>query len=385
MTESYHHFKIESTGHGEALPGVPLDGRKVGSGKGSSLPCLNSNNAVPVRSFSPSALGKTIEALEASGLTLTPYHKKAAFALTNNVDRFIWQVRVNRVGFLTLTFLEDVTDHKEAVRRFRLLVRYKFPKVFGPDFIRVSELHHSARIGFHFHVLVDCRQDIRTGVNFDEIYGANGRRPRYSSASPYLRSIWEYLRQVLPGSGFGRFELLPIKSTPQAMAKYIGKYLSKGNLERPERLKGVRLVGYSKDFVHSSPSIAWNSPGAAEWRRKLAKFAALVGCGGLADLTEQFGSKWAFRLRDHIDQVDSLTPMDAQKIVWTAKEYVNPLPVSWKPRLSGFVHYVFREPSKKPEKSFPLKPISAKPRPLSVSLDEESGVLVDNLTGEVLF
>ena len=247
---------------------------------------------------------------------LSPYQRKTVFVLKANVEKFIEEIGLNNCGFLTLTFPDSVMDHKEANRRFDNLRRRVFPQLFGPVSIRVSERHKNG--AWHFHVLVDCRQDIKTGINFDEIYSTGsheGKRPKYSSASPYLRNLWSALRSASEKYGFGRTELLPIKSNVEAMTKYVGKYLSKGNMLRDERDKGVRLVGYRGEFVRSSPKMAWHSDGAQEWRRKLSKFSEIMGVRTLEGLQEKFGPRWAFHLKIPIMSVDDLSPHALPEIV----------------------------------------------------------------------
>ena len=91
--------------------------------------------------------------------------------------------------------------------------------------------------------------DIRTGVDFTQF--ALGR---YSSAPPYLRAVWRELRIKCKAYGFGRHELLPIKSNADAMAQYIGKYISKhlGSRKDEDKGKGSLLllqVGQKTAFV----------------------------------------------------------------------------------------------------------------------------------------
>ena len=85
--------------------------------------------------------------------------------------------------------------------------------------------------------------DIRTGVDFTQF--ALGR---YSSAPPYLRAVWRELRIKCKAYGFGRHELLPIKSNADAMAQYIGKYISKHLGSRKDEDKGKRLIASSSGW-----------------------------------------------------------------------------------------------------------------------------------------
>jgi len=238
---------------------------------------------------------------------LTPYHQKAAFVLSENCRKFISETGIDRTGFLTLTFPDNVKSHKEASRRFDNLNR-RFLRRFFATWMLVRE--RQRRGAWHYHILVDCGSDIRTGVNFDEIALGN-----YASASDSLRGFWRLLRKILPRYGFGRSELLPIKESSMAIAAYVGKYISKHiEIGRKEEDKGVRLVSYSAQFVRSSAKLAWNSDGSKEWRRKLQKFATLTKCYNLDALCMTFGRFWAKNLADYIDAVDTLTPPEIARI-----------------------------------------------------------------------
>ena len=89
---------------------------------------------------------------------------------------------------------------------------------------------------WHLHVLVLLPYDIRTGVDFTQF--ALGR---YSSAPPYLRAVWRELRIKCKAYGFGRHELLPIKSNADAMAQYIVASIFQ-NIWDPEKMR-IKVKG----------------------------------------------------------------------------------------------------------------------------------------------
>ena len=237
---------------------------------------------------------------------LTPYHKKAAFVLSENCQKFIKQVGLNSVGFLTLTFPDNVKSNKEASRRFNNMNRRFLSRFFGM-WMLVKE--RQVRGAWHYHILVDCKVDIRTGLDFEEIAAGN-----YSSASLRLRQLWRRLRKSLPAYGFGRSELLPIRKESEAISSYIGKYISKHIQGRSEEDKGVRLVSYSSNFSRSSSKFAWNSDGSKRWRTNLEKFSRLTKCYSLEALQKTFGRHWAHNLGAYIDAVDTLTPPEIERI-----------------------------------------------------------------------
>jgi hypothetical protein len=201
---------------------------------------------------------------------------------------------MGHVGFLTLTFPDNVTDHTEAYDRFRSFNSNYFSKStrFG-QWVCVKE--RQKRGAWHYHLVVTLAEDIREGVNFEQF--ANGN---YSSASSFLRETWAELRQKLKEYGFGRSELLPVKSNAEAMGRYVGKYISKHIGARKTEDKGVRMVNYSRGWIKNSCRIAWNTPNAKEWRFKLETFAARHGCTELYQLEEFLCPGWAYKYQQEI-------------------------------------------------------------------------------------
>jgi len=148
---------------------------------------------------------------------------------------------------------------------------------------------------------VALTENIAEGVNWEEI-----EKGVYRSAPPALRKLWKELREALPGYGFGRSELMPIKSGPDAIARYVGKYISKHIGARTEDQKGVRLISYSKGWIRNGCQFAWNTKNASEWRRKLALFAARHGCQEFYQISAKLGPGWAYKYAQDIVDMDQV-------------------------------------------------------------------------------
>lgn len=218
-------------------------------------------------------------------------------ALQLNVAGMIERHGIEHVGFLTLTFRDHVVEPKEAQRRMNSLVTHVLRPRYR-EVITVLERQKSGRI--HYHCLVALVHDIRTGIDFAALANRD-----YRSAPEALRREWSFWRSTAKNYGFGRTELLPVRSCAQAMGKYVGKYIGK-HLEARQRIdKRVRLVRYTGAKV-ASTRFAWASPGAAEWRAKLGAFVTMLHNAGAitAPTTEamakRFGPKWAYQWRDNI-------------------------------------------------------------------------------------
>lgn len=269
----------------------------VGGGERSeSLPCLYSNNSIK----NDSEEHRTACILALCGM-LAPYHKRQAEALFLNVERLINNApSIGHVGFFTITTKDNVIDHREFQKRWNSFrTSYLARSFWFKQWIGTYE--RQKRGAWHLHLLVTLPYDIRSGCDF-----AQFERGNYRSAPPVLRQLWRDLRGKLPLYNFGRHELLPVKSNPQAMARYVGKYVSKHLGSRKEEDKGKRLIVASRDWIRHSCKFAWHTEGAQEWRRKVRVFAHALGCTDMDQLYNRLGHGWAYRYADSIFDADDL-------------------------------------------------------------------------------
>lgn len=271
-------------------------GNGIGQGgesqTGAPLPCLNSNISIIDTPLEHAATRA------ASGfLPLSTQHKKSSFQLSRAVSNMAEAHGLEKVGFLTLTFKDHVLDSREAQRRFNSLLTNVIKPRYR-DFVRVFERQKSGRI--HYHLLVAMPFDIRTGADFERFSQGD-----YGSASSSLRSEWAFWRKTAKAYGFGRTELLPIRSTSEAISKYVGKYISKHIESREEEDKGVRLWACSSSVRGGTTRFSFNSRGSHIWRYKLSLFASIVSERynrpiDYEDLRLILGPKWAYHHRDFI-------------------------------------------------------------------------------------
>lgn len=279
-----------------SLPSGPAVATEKGLEPTSTLPCLYSNNSTEK---DPDSLQK--ERILALCGILAPYQKRQAHTLFSNVQRLIKEApSLGHIGFFTLTTKENIKDKAEFSCRWNSMLTHYWRQ--SPNFGKwLATYEQQKRGAWHLHLLVVLPYDIRTGVNFEEFAQGN-----YKSASSYLRSLWRELRGACLTYGFGRHELLPVRSNSEAMARYVGKYISKHIGQREESAKGKRLISASQDWIRNSLNFAWNTEGAQEWRRKVALFAAAVGCSNMEQLYNKLGPNWAYKHLDTIYNVDQL-------------------------------------------------------------------------------
>jgi len=218
-----------------------------------------------------------------------------AFVLAFEIQALAKEFGIERLGFLTLTFADQVEDIREAQRRFHSLqtgvIRGRYKRSIG-----VWERQRSGRL--HFHLVVVLNDDIRTGFDFTAV-----DRWDYRSASPALRSEWAFWRKTAPRYGFGRTELLPVKSTAEGIAHYVGKYVAKHVANREEADKGarvVRFIGFKPGDRRASTRFGWNNSNAWLWRQKLKAYAAKIGAEDTDAIKVLFGNRWSRILEDEI-------------------------------------------------------------------------------------
>ena len=280
-------------GEASACGEVALNGGEA------SLPCLRVNNSNGSPTTDKNITYKSIPS----------WVCKSEFKVKTEVMALFQQYPIERIGFLTFTFADDVQDHKEATKRLNSLITGVLRDRYAMC-IRVSERQASGR--WHFHLVVVCQQDIRRGVDFQAI-----KERRYKDgANEALRREWAFWRSTSKKYGFGRTELLPVKKTGQALAAYVAKYISKGFAYRQSQDKGMRLYSVIGGSRVCSSRFSFYSPKSIEWRKKVAIWAAswsasydavaISGghvpseCLNYDDLPQFFGKKWAWRYRDAI-------------------------------------------------------------------------------------
>lgn len=292
-----------------AAEGTSGGGKSPGAGvarPGDSLPCLSSNNSIE------------------GGSKLSPYQRKNAYSINENLGFVVQKFGLGKIGFLTLTFPKKLSL-KEANRRFNSLATNFLDKHFV-CWVCIREFTKSGRP--HFHLIVVCHEEIREGFNFenyvrmnrlsrtDELRRKNSREigllSRSLDPTPALRSLWGALRATLPVYQFGRHELIPVRKSGAALARYVGGYIRKSMDFRPVEAKGARLISYSKTFPRKIVGHAWafNTDGSRFWRQKVALFAETHGVKDMEGLKTRFGARWAWWFRDVIESYNLFPFLD---------------------------------------------------------------------------
>ena len=275
----------------------PMDGHDGGA---SPLPCLNSNISIETQD----------QSLKIA--QLSTQHRKSSFILKESVFKLSELHGINFLGFLTLTFSDHVLCPREAQRRLNSLISNVIKPRYT-EYVGVMERQKSGRI--HYHMLVVLKTDIRKGFNFDQ--ASDGI---YTSASKTLRSEWAFWRKTAKNYKFGRTELLPVRSSSEAIARYVGKYISKHIESRLPEDKGARLVRYSRGARAGTTRFQFKSEGSKQWRQKVAMFAQILNekypnetIKNLQDISRVAGPRWAYNNREFILSLPPLEQVESNK------------------------------------------------------------------------
>jgi hypothetical protein len=200
---------------------------------------------------------------------------------------------IERIGFLTLTFEDNVIDHREASRRFHSL---RTGVLKGRYERGAWARQRQSRGAVHFHCVVPLKADIRTGVDFEAFANmALPRRQRYASAPKALKAEWSAWRDIAPRYHFGRTELLPVRSTKEGIAKYVGRYIGKDFSARLDIDKGARFYGfwgYGPGERHFRPGFMTAGEWEWLWRQKVKYFALSKGITSTMLLTVPIGQHY---------------------------------------------------------------------------------------------
>jgi hypothetical protein len=267
----------------------------------SALPCHNSNSC--------------IEKKERRYERLSPYRKKSRYRLIMAIEWMVRKHGLNHVGLLTLTFgvpgsgrgSQETRDLREQAKelefvqsRWHSLLSNVIAKRYA-DWVCVLELHRDGV--WHLHVVVSIKADIRTGTDIATLTNYSlpfkmRRGVRFRNAA--LAAEWSELRHTCCKYRFGRVELMPIKKTGEALARYVAGYLAKSWARVPAGRKS-RLVRLSRGLSGNiSMRFSPNTLGNLIYRTRLKIAASMLHFDGYDDFEDYFGPRWNCYLSDII-------------------------------------------------------------------------------------
>jgi hypothetical protein len=246
---------------------------------------------------------------------LSPYHRKALHRFIQVVEWMVRQYGLNHVGLLTLTFgvpgsgrgsretweLREQAKHLDFVqKRWHSLNTHFISKRYR-EWACVLETHRDGV--WHFHVVVVTEFDNRTGTDVETLtnyqlpWGIR-RRKQYRNAA--LGAEGQVLRETCCKYRFGRAELVPIRKSGEAVARYLAGYLTK-TWKGLKAGRKSRLVRFSRRISSQFTLIysIWNL-GNLIYRTRLKMAAAMLNFTDYGDYADYFGPRWHYFLGDII-------------------------------------------------------------------------------------
>ncbi len=314
------------------------------------LPCLSSHNCTKHTTNPPQTKGKIREAPNGEAgqfggardkiaiaprqATVLPSKRRftgkgvmAIFTLRGQVMDFFKYFGRDFCALMTITADENLHPREFAKRFhswrtneakwFRGYIRVLGPQKCGaPHFHLLVATHWNMLPGqFRWDALNQTVQLQRKGERGSEAFN-EARQAYVQSSAPETVAVWKQMRDSLPNYGLGRAEFLPIRTTADAIARYLSRHLEDSFMNWPASWKGSRRVDRdrksSKLWNRHHSQIASVSRGAAAWRKRVGEFAAVVGITDFNEFKERFGPRWAWQLRAQI--------IEATKAEW--QEYL---------------------------------------------------------------
>jgi len=227
---------------------------------------------------------------------------RSVFVAEENIRLYMWKFGEQNVGALTVTVADTLksSDFQKKWHSFLNSLRKVFPTGM---WVRERQPRSGS---WHAHAVVNLGWDIRANFPLEQI-----RRGLYANVDPRLRAIWKRLREMSDAHGFGRIELLPLRFSSAACARYFTKYLSKAfgsnKAVGEERCRlfsvwgGVRFV--RSRFVFVASRII---------QKKKRWLASVLELHDETCLSKALGSRWWLHVGDGLDQV--IMPSDFYKV-----------------------------------------------------------------------
>ncbi len=280
---------------GDAVLGDPADAARSAA-RPDAHPCLSCNTY-------------TEEEKKRGRVLLTGYQKRMAQVVTWKMELLERKYGVNRLMVIHLT-PREAWDHTQWARAFKGLLAHCLSKAYS-DYLLVME-RGSKGGRLHGHLVVACKEDVRTGYDFAARAKAKtrGAQARWrTGANAALRAemkrwdsgSWDANTKRWTGKGkhlaygFGYTRVEPVVAG-QAFAYYLGGYVAKNLANRAPGDASRRLVRSSKGLNNFTVHFQFLNARTYLYRRKVEAFCTLNEIKNLDELAEKAGRRWAYDL-----------------------------------------------------------------------------------------
>lgn len=218
---------------------------------------------------------------------------KSRFVAEENLRGYILKFGELNVGLLTVTVSECLSakEFQAMWHPFMKALQRHFPTGM---WVRERQPRSG---NWHAHCVVDVGRDFKTGFPFSQV-----EKRFYANVAPWVRALWKILRELAEKYGFGRVELLPLKHSGKACARYLTKYLAKAmGSEKSEGEEKCRLFGVWGKVRSVNSTFCLLSSRIIERRKEW-----LAADSYLADkslIKQMFGPHWWHHLGDALRNV----------------------------------------------------------------------------------
>src|ERR1700737_1090416 len=196
-------------------------------------------------------------------------NRRTQFVAEMNISCYIRFAGENQImiGYLTCPGAQSLVEFQ---RMWKSFLNGVLRKVF-PSGMAVRE--RQSRTGdWHAHFIVHVGFNARSGYPWNSVKARD-----YRGVDERIRNLWKVLREKSEVYGFGRSNLEPLKSSGEAAARYVSKYLSK-------RTGSDKMVGEERCALftvwgtrrYCSDRFRWNTIRGRENRRRLSVIARCI-------------------------------------------------------------------------------------------------------------
>jgi hypothetical protein len=227
---------------------------------------------------------------------------RSVFVAQENIRVFMWKTGEQNIGSLTVTAADclEVREFQDKWHSYLNALKKQLP-------CGMWTRERQPRSGnWHAHAAVNVGWDIQSDFPREQV--AKGF---YANVNPKLRALWKCLREKAATHGFGRVELLPLKYSGAACARYFTKYLTKAVVsEKATGDEKCRLFGVWGGARFVYPRFSFLSSRIVQKRKQwLAQALELRDSAGLRQV---LGPHWWFHFGSAL--LDVVMPIEFYQV-----------------------------------------------------------------------
>jgi hypothetical protein len=229
---------------------------------------------------------------------------RSVFTAQENIRLYIWKHGPEKIGFLTVTTPSECLEPSAFQEKWHSYLTNVIRKTFPTGMWARERQPRSGN--WHAHAVVNVGRDIWTGFPFDQV-----AKKFYANVDSELRKLWKHLRETAAAHGFGRTELLPLKHSGEACARYITDYLAGAfGSEKPIGQERRRLFSVWGGVRFVYPRFSFFSSRIIQKRKQW--LAEMLELPDETCIAKSLGPRWWFHFGKALCEV--IMPEDFYKV-----------------------------------------------------------------------